>query len=79
MQMIKKDLKPQIPFKFNLAWLEEEEFSNIIKYVWKPCDNSLKESTCVQFSLNIKTIKKGVSTWAHEKRLKEDQFLASIE
>jgi hypothetical protein len=49
--------KPSSPFKFNSAWLKEEEFLNLVKELWNPIIQ--EERAMVQFSQNLKNLKKG--------------------
>jgi hypothetical protein len=58
--------KPSIPFKFNLAWLKEEEFISLVKKHWIPIDQN--DQDAVQFSNNLKSLKRATVEWAFGKR-----------
>jgi hypothetical protein len=45
--MAKAGRKRPNPFKFNSAWLVEEEFINLIKEKWAPYNGLLRESACI--------------------------------
>jgi hypothetical protein len=60
--------KPPSPFKLNLEWLKDEYFLNKLKYAWKPFDDSLDESTPIQFLQNLKRVKKIAINWSIEKK-----------
>jgi hypothetical protein len=47
--------KPTSPFKFNSAWMKEEEFINLVKETWIPLNQDERET--VQFARNLKTLK----------------------
>jgi len=44
-------------FKFNIGWLEEANFVKMVKYLWIPYNDNLRESSLLQFSYNLKNIK----------------------
>jgi hypothetical protein len=44
--------KPTSPFKFNSAWLKEEEFINLVKEIWIPLTK--KNGQLTQFAQNLK-------------------------
>eukprot|EP01018_Ginkgo_biloba_P010712 Gb_14385 [translate_table: standard] len=71
--------KPPSPFKFNYAWLEEEDFVHIVTDKWVRYDGSLGESACIQCATNLKRLKQAASWWAHQKKLKDELDLVTIE
>jgi hypothetical protein len=48
---------PPSPFKMNPKWLKEEDFIQKIKESWTPFDDTLNESTTIQFHQNLKKVK----------------------
>jgi hypothetical protein len=65
------------PFKFNLAWLQEEEFLNLVKEVWIPIGQ--EDRVVVQFSQNLKRLKKATMEWAKRKKQFDEQEHINIE
>jgi hypothetical protein len=65
--------------KFNLGWLEEEDFVGLIKDPYIPCDESLTKSTSIQFESNIKKVKHDTIVWAHVKKQKGERDLIKLE
>jgi hypothetical protein len=52
--------KPPSPFKFNLAWLNEESFQTLVKICWVPFDMNGGVVSGVHFASNLKQVKKEV-------------------
>eukprot|EP01018_Ginkgo_biloba_P027293 Gb_33895 [translate_table: standard] len=51
----------------------------LIENSWIPFDGSLRESTCIQFAINLKRLKLVVIKWVAQKKLKDEQDLVIIE
>jgi hypothetical protein len=71
--------KPPSPFKFNLAWLNEESFQSLVKRCWVPYDPTGGVATGIHFSTNLKRVKKEVVLWEKEKRDRDERDLKEIE
>jgi hypothetical protein len=69
--------KPTSPFKFNSAWLKEEEFMSLAKDIWTPLVQ--EEQAMVQFVRNLKNIKKAIVEWARKKKQLDEHELINIE
>jgi hypothetical protein len=63
LQLEKEDEKPPGPFKFNHAWIGEEDFHRLIYDNWKPFNPSTGETAMSQFVANLKHVKKLVANW----------------
>jgi hypothetical protein len=46
--------------------------------MWKHYDFTAVESTSIQFATSLDEVKKVVSAWAYEKRIKNDHVLTEI-
>lgn len=51
------DKKPKAPFKYNLYWLEEGGFQEIVKSYWKHIDVHSEDSACIQFTNSLRLVK----------------------
>jgi len=71
--------KPPSPFKFNHIWLKEESFQKLVQDLWVHRPQKSMEFAGSHFHQNLKRIKQTTLTWAHEKRIKEDQTLCDCE
>jgi hypothetical protein len=68
--------KSMSPFKFNSAWLKEEEFLNLVKELWNPIIQ--EEWAMVQFSQNL-FLKKATIDWARKKKQLDEHELINTE
>lgn len=64
--------KPASYFKFNYAWLEEDEFKDLVKSMWILYDYSRPTSTTIQFLNNLKWTKNSIISWAADRRKRRD-------
>jgi hypothetical protein len=71
--------KPTNPFKFNLEWLLDEIFQNLVKATWVPGDEGSNTPRVVQFVVNLKWVKKITIDWAREKGKREEYELKYVE
>eukprot|EP01018_Ginkgo_biloba_P031210 Gb_14160 [translate_table: standard] len=46
---------------------------------WVSFDDSLRESTVLEFEANLKKVKYAIVKWGHEKKIKDEKDLASVE
>jgi hypothetical protein len=54
---------PYSPFKFNLGWLKEKSFIDLVKEHWIPFDKNSGEPVVVQFVSNLKKFKRDMVAW----------------
>jgi hypothetical protein len=66
-------------FKFNSTWLNEEGFISLVKELWIPFEENPSVPIGVQFSANIKRVKKETMEWAYQKRQRDEKELIDIE
>jgi hypothetical protein len=66
LEVSRRPKKPMSPFKFNSAWLQEEDFLNLVKEVWIPIGQEGR--VAVQFVQNLKRLKKATMEWAKRKK-----------
>jgi len=48
------------PLKISQAWLEDDEFSNIVKTEWKKLNPSNPDLLMIQFTANLSRINKSI-------------------
>jgi len=58
LELAKPPKKPEAPFKFNPAWLQEESFNSLFKFTWRPTRASDPEDKAFLFMENLKLKKK---------------------
>jgi len=56
------EIKPPTPFKFNLAWLEEEDYKIMFQSVWTPLVNYQSRSFMQQWNDNFSKVKKSTKS-----------------
>jgi hypothetical protein len=66
-------------FKYFEGWLKDPNYQAMVRGLWIPIEPDYQNHTAVQFLENLKRIKQATITWAHEKKLKEDQEMRYIE
>jgi hypothetical protein len=79
LELTKGMKNPASPFKFNVEWLKEESFTELVKEHWIPFDPNSGTPTVVHFVSNLKKVKQATITWAHLKRVREEQDLKEVE
>jgi hypothetical protein len=67
------------PFKFFEGLLKELEYQILVLNLWVPIGPLHNTHTTVLFMNNLNIVKQATITWVHEKRLKEDQELFTLE
>jgi exonuclease III len=73
------EIKPPTPFKFNPAWLEEEDYKIMFQSVWTPLVNSQSRSFMQQWADNLSKVKKATKSWATDYNKCKQQQLKSTE
>jgi hypothetical protein len=68
-----------IPFKFFEGWLKDPEYQALVHKLWSPLGQEQTSHATILFLENLKKVKHATISWAHEKKLKEDQKLLNIE
>ena len=60
--------KPPTHFKFNLVWLENEDYREMFKRNWKPLEVQSSDSYMYKMIDNLSTIKKISKGWGNKFR-----------
>jgi len=63
------------PFKFNLEWLKEDSFIELVKWQWIPIDFDSGEAITVQFVANLKKVKRTIKAWESQKCARDEKDL----
>lgn len=71
--------KPPSPFKFNPSWLKEDGFHRLVKELWVSRPHNSVEFAGAHFHSNLKRLKEATISWAHAKRVNDDQILRECE
>jgi len=71
--------KPHSPFKFNPAWLQCEDYTDLVSNSWIPYNQELHGHAAIHFMKNLNKIKNVTKEWAKKKREREDVELRNIE
>lgn len=71
--------KPKGPFKFNLSWLKEASYLQMVKSFWQAHPLAAKGNIAEGFVSNLKEFKKLSKAWAHNKRVMDDRTLRETE
>lgn len=79
MEVVGSSLKHPSPFKFNSEWLKEESFLHLVKDNWSSFDQNYDIPIIVQFSRNLKKVKRAIVEWAHLKHQRDEHELLDIE
>ncbi|KAH9298238.1 hypothetical protein KI387_029920, partial [Taxus chinensis] len=72
-------VKQGAPFKFNPAWILDQDFNNLVKENWRPFDPSTSNYVCQQFHDSLRNLKQLASKWASSKYKKCSQLLKQTE
>jgi hypothetical protein len=78
-QVEKVDEKPSSPFKFNLIWLVEEKFNELVRREWKAHGVGMGLLANRQFANILKDLKKKVTYWSTDRSKKRDNILKGRE
>lgn len=60
--------KPAAPFKFNVAWMQEESFKKLFNETWLHPNREALEDKAFLFMENLKRLKKATIEWAKKGR-----------
>lgn len=66
------------PFKFNVAWLNDESFHNFAVENWIPYNTNREGSVAVQFMGNLKRVKMAMVEWSSLKVKREEEVLKEV-
>jgi hypothetical protein len=67
------------PFKFFEGWLKDPEYQALVRNLWTPFGPEHNTHATIHLMENLRKVKQATISWAHEKKLKEDQELRNIE
>lgn len=71
--------KPKGPFKFSSSWLKDPTYNQMLKQYWKAHPPGVGGNITEGFTHNLMELKRLSKTWAHNKRIKDDQSLLKAE
>eukprot|EP00253_Pinus_taeda_P027834 PITA_27834 len=71
--------KPKGPFKFNSSWLKDPTYIHLINELWKMHPPYVGWNITEGFTHDLIEMKRLYKTWAHNKRIKDDQTLMNAE
>lgn len=60
-------------FKFNVGWLKDSNFIALVNSNWNHLDVSNGNMASIQLMENLKEVKKAMISWAHEKRVNDEE------
>ena len=63
--------KPPSPFKFDLVWLENEEYRALVQEKWKPLGNHSSKSFMYQMTENLTNINKISKEWGKKHKARQ--------
>lgn len=71
--------KPPSPFKFNVEWIKDESYVNLVKSLWISLDPHPPACASISFVENLKRVKQASIIWAKEKKERDECELRYIE
>jgi hypothetical protein len=66
------------PMKFNHAWLNANDYKELVKGFWSPLSDSFEGSFMSQFARNIYTVSQATKEWAKEYNKKLKRIYAKL-
>ena len=69
LSITKSEEKPPAPFKFNLNWLDCEEYWELLKKSWKPIEVQSTKGCMFQIMENLSKIKIILKEWGSTQRI----------
>lgn len=79
LEILGPEVKPRAPFKFNHVWLQDEEYTKLIKDHWVSHPISNHRSAAEGFCHNLSQLKQITMASAKEKKAKDDWKILDIE
>ena len=71
--------RPPSPFKFNVAWVADPGYIELMKSLWRSLGQGDDIREGVAFMENLKNLKKEMIFWSTERKVVEDAELVGIE